>query len=93
MRQIAIMVPTFAVLFSASPATSQGFQYGAKRGSWDRQFDRRGAFPCYHWSSRSSRTRYHLEGYGPQKPVVDIGDLNWDDKRRPRCIGLWDTQR
>jgi hypothetical protein len=108
MRQIAIVAVTTAVLCSPSAAIAQGFQFGPERGSWDIQFDKRSFFPCYRLNSHASGSHFHDDGHWSQKPRGDRGkfysaERNWDGerywidqpsgKRRPRCIGLWESQR
>src|SRR3954451_9488126 len=108
MRQFAIVAVTAAVLCSPHPATAQGFQFGSERGSWDIQFDKRSFFPCYRLHSHFYRSHFHDDGYWPQKPRGDRGKFYsaqrsrdgggyWLDQpgedRRPRCIGLWESQR
>ena len=108
MRQLSIVAVTAAVLCLPVPAIAQGFQFGAERESWDIQFDKRGTFPCYRWNSHSSFSHFHRVEHWPQKPRGDRSksyytERNWDggrywvdqpsEKRRPRCIGLWESQR
>jgi hypothetical protein len=108
MRQIAIMAVTTAVLCSPPPAIAQGFQFGSERGSWDMQFDKRSFFPCYRLNSHSYGSHFHDDGRWSQKPRRERGkfysaERDWDGggywldqpswNRRPRCIGLWETQR
>src|SRR5437868_2202927 len=108
MRQIAIMVAATAVLCSPAPATAQGFQYGAERGSWDIQFDKRGVFPCYRWSSYANGSHFHPDDQWSRKARSArlkhyAAERHWDEggywldssgwKRYPRCIGLWQSQR
>ena len=103
MRQIAIVAVTTAILCLPVPAIAQGFQFGSERGLWDTRSD----FPCYRWTSHSSSSHFHnVDQY--QKPRGARSDFysterNWDagkywlglpsEKRRPRCIGLWESQR
>jgi hypothetical protein len=100
---VSVLAVTGLILFSPVPAMAQGFQYGAESGSWDMQFDKRSYFPCYRWNSASTRShdvghRFH-EPHGDRKKKArsrrawDEAQYWLDEPRRPRCIGLWDSQR
>jgi len=106
--QLSFVAVTAAVLCLPVPAIAQGFQFGAERESWGIQFDKQSIFPCYRWNSHSSFSHFHPVEHRSQRPRGDRGksyyaERNWDvgrywvaqpsEKRRPRCIGLWESQR